>query len=60
MAGIKALCFYGVREKDTLCTDPGLENAKVISFPGGHAFGDDYRRIAEIIRKEIRDNRLSD
>jgi hypothetical protein len=42
-------CFYGLEEKQTLCTAPGLAGAERIAMPGGHHFGGDYSRLARDI-----------
>ncbi|HEX6965739.1 MAG TPA: AcvB/VirJ family lysyl-phosphatidylglycerol hydrolase [Gemmatimonadaceae bacterium] len=43
------LCFYGVKEKDTVCRDLTPAQATVIPFPGGHHFGGHYQLIAQRI-----------
>ncbi len=53
LRGIKTLCLFGINEEDTLCRDTGLGNVKIIPLVDGHHFGGDYRRIAEIIIKEM-------
>ena len=52
LAGIRMLCFYGSEEKESLCRgiDPTL--ATPVELKGGHHFGGDYKRIAEIMLKE--------
>jgi type IV secretory pathway VirJ component len=53
LAGMKVLCFFGDKEKDTLCTDSALKNVESVSLPGGHHFGGDYLGIVEVILKEL-------
>lgn len=43
------LCFYGVKEKDTVCRDLGPKQATVIPMPGGHHFDGKYQMIAQRI-----------
>lgn len=43
------LCFYGVKEKDTVCRDLAPVQATVIAMPGGHHFGGKYQMIAQRI-----------
>ena len=53
LRGKNILCFYGEREKDSLCRalEPGL--AKCFPMPGAHHFGGNYAAIAETILKEV-------
>jgi type IV secretory pathway VirJ component len=39
-------CFYGEEEEDTLCRDPRLAGAEIISTRGGHHFDGDYAALA--------------
>jgi len=54
LRGLRILCFYGYKDKETICgrLDAGL----VTSFPieGGHRFGGRYAPIAEEILKAAR------
>ena len=54
LRGLRILCFYGYKDKDTICgkLDAGL----VTSFPieGGHRFGGRYAPIADEILKAAR------
>lgn len=49
LQGFRILCFYGEKEKDSLCPvlDPRLATA--IREPGSHHFAGNYRAIAESI-----------
>ena len=49
LRGENILCFYGAKEKDSLCRtlDPTLVTA--LGEPGAHHFGGNYRGIAEEI-----------
>jgi type IV secretory pathway VirJ component len=53
LQGLRILCLYGDREKDSLCRDPlsGLVTKIVLS--GGHHFGGDYAEIADDILREL-------
>ena len=54
LRGLRILCFYGSKDKETVCTQ--LEAGLVTSFPmeGGHRFGNRYGPIAEEILKAAR------
>ncbi len=54
LRGRRVLCFYGVKEKDSLCRDLGAGLAKGYALPGAHHFGGDYPEIARIIVEEAR------
>jgi type IV secretory pathway VirJ component len=43
------LCLYGEDDDDSLCPTIGADHAKVINLAGGHHFGGDYRKLAELI-----------
>jgi type IV secretory pathway VirJ component len=54
LRGTKVLCFYGEKEKDSLCRtlDPML--AKPIHEEGGHHFAGNYSGIADTILEEVK------
>ncbi len=54
LTDLKVLCFYGRDEKDSLC--PELDHSAVQLQPmeGGHHFGGNYRKIAEILIKALK------
>jgi type IV secretory pathway VirJ component len=43
------LCLYGEDDDDSLCPTIGADHAHVINLSGGHHFGGDYRKLAEVI-----------
>jgi type IV secretory pathway VirJ component len=49
LRGEKILCFFGEKEKDSICRtlDPKLVIA--VREPGSHHFGGNYKGIAETI-----------
>jgi len=49
LRGKRVLCFYGEKEKDTLCRDLDKQLATAVSMPGAHHFGGDYDAIADRI-----------
>ena len=49
LRGTKILCFYGEREKDTLCRELDPQLARAVPMPGAHHFGGDYDTIADTI-----------
>jgi type IV secretory pathway VirJ component len=49
LAGVKVTCIYGDEEKHSACQSLDMPNARVIEMKGGHHFGGDYARLAEII-----------
>jgi type IV secretory pathway VirJ component len=55
LQGLKVLCLYGEDEKESLCREvPSAEtNIKAISLGGGHHFGGDYARLADLIVSQI-------
>jgi type IV secretory pathway VirJ component len=48
---LKVLCLYGEEESDSLCRTLNPENSQVKNIPlgGGHHFGGDYAKLAELI-----------
>ena len=49
LRGTKVICFYGVKEKDSLCHALDPRDFTIIRTPGGHHFGGKYHDIAETI-----------
>lgn len=43
------LCLYGADDDESLCPAIGAVHARVINLAGGHHFGGDYRKLAELI-----------
>jgi type IV secretory pathway VirJ component len=43
------LCLYGADDDESLCPVIGATHARVINLAGGHHFGGDYRKLAELI-----------
>jgi type IV secretory pathway VirJ component len=43
------LCLYGADDDESLCPTIGASHARVINLAGGHHFGGDYRKLAELI-----------
>lgn len=54
LQGLKVLCLYGEEEPDSLCRvlPPDNSQVKVVTFGGGHHFGGDYAKLAELIFTE--------
>lgn len=46
------LCIYGEDDDDSFCPSIGAEHAKVVNLAGGHHFGGDYGKLAELILRE--------
>jgi len=49
LKGMKVVCYYGAKEKDTLCTEISLPLLETVMLGGGHHFGGNYRQIADKI-----------
>jgi type IV secretory pathway VirJ component len=47
------LCLYGEDDDDSLCPTIGAEHARVVNLSGGHHFGGDYRKLAELILAQV-------
>ena len=43
------LCLFGEDDDDSLCPEIGAAHARVINLSGGHHFGGDYRKLADLI-----------
>ncbi len=54
MKDLKVLCLYGEEEQDSLCRALAPENSQVkkVVLGGGHHFGGDYVKLAELIFAE--------
>jgi type IV secretory pathway VirJ component len=48
------LCLYGADDDESLCPSIGTAHARVINLAGGHHFGGDYRKLAELIINQSR------
>lgn len=49
LSASNTLCIYGEDDDDSLCPTIGVDHAKVLNLSGGHHFGGDYRKLAELI-----------
>jgi len=49
MAAPGTLCIYGDDDEDTVCPSVSATNALTIKLSGGHHFGGDYGRLAQLI-----------
>ena len=49
LRGEKVICFYGAKEKDSLCHALDPREFTIIRTPGGHHFAGKYHDIAETI-----------
>jgi type IV secretory pathway VirJ component len=47
LKGNKIACIFGEKEKESLCRSLDSSLAELISFPGGHHFGRNYRAVAQ-------------
>jgi type IV secretory pathway VirJ component len=54
MAGIRSLCVYSDDADDSSCPDAASATLRAVSLPGGHHFGGDYDRVAELILEQLR------
>ncbi len=55
LKGMKVLCIYGEDEgADSGCASLGTSDFKVISMKGGHHFGGNYEKLAEIILQHVK------
>ncbi|MEJ2690341.1 MAG: AcvB/VirJ family lysyl-phosphatidylglycerol hydrolase [Deltaproteobacteria bacterium] len=53
LTGLKVLCFYGRDEEDSLCPKLPARTVQLQPMEGGHHFGGNYQKIAEILMKAI-------
>jgi type IV secretory pathway VirJ component len=49
LSASQTLCVYGDGDTDSICPQVSPANAHVIELRGGHHFGGDYDRLAELI-----------
>ena len=49
LSSVDTLCLYGADDDESLCPAIGTAHARVINLAGGHHFGGDYRKLAELI-----------
>ena len=49
LTGQRVTCIHGTEESDSACLDLAPAAAHVVSLPGGHHFGGDYERLAEVL-----------
>ncbi len=49
LSSADTLCLYGADDEESLCPTIGATHARVINLAGGHHFGGDYRKLAELI-----------
>jgi type IV secretory pathway VirJ component len=54
MSGMRALCVYGDGADDSACDDVASSTLRAVNLPGGHHFGGDYDRVAELILEQLR------
>lgn len=54
LSNIQILCFYGLKEKDTLCADQNFpKNSHIISHPGDHVVGTRYQKLLDVLLPKI-------
>jgi len=49
LVGMNITCIYGDEEKNSACNKLERPDTRVMEMKGGHHFGGDYQRLAEII-----------
>ena len=49
----RTLCIHGSAERDSPCPRLAPEHARAIALPGGHHFGGDYARLADLILNQL-------
>jgi type IV secretory pathway VirJ component len=49
MAAKDTLCLYGEDDDESLCPEIGAAHARVLNLSGGHHFGGDYSKLADLI-----------
>jgi len=49
LSSADTLCLYGEDDDDSLCPTIGAQHARVVNLSGGHHFGGDYRKLADLI-----------
>ncbi|MET0289193.1 MAG: AcvB/VirJ family lysyl-phosphatidylglycerol hydrolase [Pseudoxanthomonas sp.] len=53
LTAVQTLCVKGEGDKDSLCDRIPPGHVQVQSLPGGHHFGGDYDRLAEVILRRV-------
>ncbi|HET7831329.1 MAG TPA: AcvB/VirJ family lysyl-phosphatidylglycerol hydrolase [Gallionella sp.] len=54
LKGVKVLCIYGADESGSACLSLNRNDFGIIEMTGGHHFGGDYERLANIILEHAR------
>jgi type IV secretory pathway VirJ component len=49
----RTLCIYGTAERDSPCPRLAPDHVHAIALPGGHHFGGDYARLADLIVSQL-------
>jgi type IV secretory pathway VirJ component len=49
----RTLCIYGTAERDSPCPRLAPNHVQAIALPGGHHFGGDYDRLADLIVSQL-------
>jgi type IV secretory pathway VirJ component len=49
LSAADTLCLYGEDDDESLCPEIGATHARVVNLSGGHHFGGDYAKLAELI-----------
>lgn len=49
ISGAHIMCFYGAEEGSSACPALAAYGAEAFPMPGGHHFGGDYKRVADLI-----------
>ncbi len=49
LSAANTLCVYGDDDDDSLCPSVAPANARIVKLSGGHHFGGDYGRLAQLI-----------
>ena len=53
LRGMRILCVYGEKEKDTLCRSLDPQLATAVREPGSHHFAGRYNNIADVILNAV-------
>jgi type IV secretory pathway VirJ component len=53
------LCLYGTDDDESLCPTIGATHSRVLNLEGGHHFGGDYRKLADLIIEQSRPTRTT-
>jgi type IV secretory pathway VirJ component len=54
MSGMNALCVYSDDADESACDDVTSSTLRAVHLPGGHHFGGDYDRVAQLILEQLR------